>query len=113
MLPLACHAATKLILSALFIRLATVSMVALLVSFLTVFAGFVAAPSVNDFDGQVTGISLQTFISNLYPRETFQLKQELSFLLPCFVGIYSGTNNAGTFYLRVNCYIFECQRQYS
>ncbi|KAI8850465.1 hypothetical protein BC829DRAFT_389506 [Chytridium lagenaria] len=40
----------------------------------------------NDADnGLITGISLATLKSNLYPTAKFQLKEPLSYLVPCFV----------------------------
>ncbi|KAJ3412542.1 hypothetical protein HDV05_000623, partial [Chytridiales sp. JEL 0842] len=77
-------------------RLSVFFMTILGLSFATVFAGIVAAPSVNGFNGQVTGVSLKTLMSNLKPSSVYELNRELSFLLPCFVGIYTGTNNAAS-----------------
>ncbi|KAI8807370.1 hypothetical protein BJ742DRAFT_773104 [Cladochytrium replicatum] len=66
----------------------------LMLSFASIFAGFFAAPRGYDFNGHITGLSLKTLIENLHPEGGADLIQSLSFILPCFVGIFSGTNNA-------------------
>ncbi|KAJ3329328.1 hypothetical protein HDU76_008124 [Blyttiomyces sp. JEL0837] len=71
-------------------------MAALFLSLLSAYVGLFVAPRVNDFDGQVTSISLYTLSSNLWPSEasTLTFDQALSFMIPCFVGIFAGLKNS-------------------
>ncbi|KAJ3349731.1 hypothetical protein GGF32_005304 [Allomyces javanicus] len=75
-------------------RLALVFLVALIVAYSSLFAGFAMAPRVNDFGGLVTGWSWETLHSNLYPSPTLDTTELLSLLFPCFLGIFTGVNNA-------------------
>ncbi|KNE68623.1 hypothetical protein AMAG_12791 [Allomyces macrogynus ATCC 38327] len=75
-------------------RLALVFLVALIVAYSSLFAGFAMAPRVNDFGGLVTGWSWETLHSNLYPSPTLDTTELLSLLFPCFLGIFTGINNA-------------------
>ncbi|KAI9138310.1 amino acid permease-domain-containing protein [Paraphysoderma sedebokerense] len=77
-------------------RLAMFFLLALILAFLAVFLGLFTAPRFNhhNFNHQVTGLSIETLRSNLYPHSSFSFKDAISLLLPCFVGIFSGTNNA-------------------
>ncbi|KAJ3361673.1 hypothetical protein GGF31_002051 [Allomyces arbusculus] len=75
-------------------RLALVFLVALIVAYSSLFAGFAMAPRVNDFGGLVTGWSWETLQSNLYPSPTLDTTELLSLLFPCFLGIFTGVNNA-------------------
>lgn len=66
----------------------------LMLSFLAVFSGLFVAPKMGSFGGQVTGLRMETLQANLMPREGFEFSSVLAFMVPCFVGIYSGVNNA-------------------
>ncbi|KAJ3109729.1 Protein ccc1 [Phlyctochytrium bullatum] len=77
-------------------RLSVLFMVCLVVAFSSCFIGLLVTRSDANpnLPGHITGIMLQNLRDNLWPSHDFQLKDALSSLMPCFVGIYVGTNNA-------------------
>ncbi|KAJ3214464.1 hypothetical protein HDU67_001649 [Dinochytrium kinnereticum] len=80
-------------------RLSAIFMVCLGSAFASVLLGIMLSssrsfPPGDDGHGEITGIKLETLRANLWPSSAFQLKEPLSYLMPCFVGIYVGTNNA-------------------
>ncbi|RUP46529.1 amino acid permease-domain-containing protein [Jimgerdemannia flammicorona] len=78
------------------LRLSMFFMVALTIAYLSLISGLVAAPSVMNYDGQVTGIRRETFAENFGPPgpEEFAWRETLVLMVPCFVGIFTGVNQA-------------------
>ncbi|KAL7749097.1 hypothetical protein RI367_005502 [Sorochytrium milnesiophthora] len=75
-------------------RLALFFLLAIVVAYISMFAGLLFAPSKVNFDGLVTGFSMDTLKGNLWPEPSFEFREVISLLFPCFVGVYSGVNNA-------------------
>ncbi|KAI9187760.1 hypothetical protein H9P43_002151 [Blastocladiella emersonii ATCC 22665] len=77
-------------------RLSLLFMVALIVAFSSLFLGFAFAPHGNTFGGRITGWSWDTLNANLLPHPDLDTTAVLTLLFPCFLGIFTGVNNAST-----------------
>ncbi|KAJ3101730.1 hypothetical protein HDU97_001080 [Phlyctochytrium planicorne] len=75
-------------------RLAAIFMICLGLSFLSVLIGLDIAKEEHNPIGDITGVRGDTLRANLFPSETFDMREALSLLVPCFVGMFVGTNNA-------------------
>jgi hypothetical protein len=73
---------------------AVIFLFVLVCSFLAMYIGL--ATSYRHTSSTVTGPMLQTLADNLYPDSSFSFKEMISIFFPCFIGIFSGVNNART-----------------
>lgn len=75
-------------------RLAVIFLVILLFAFSSLIIGISSSSRLSEKYTGVTGPSIYTLHGNLWPVESFKFSEAMLLLVPCFIGLYSGVNNA-------------------